>query len=231
MTGENPDRYCAVLFPRDETASGRAALLDVLWAHGGDVRVRFVEGDHLLRDRVRAVAERWTAPGMATGLRFEWVAEGPAEIRIAFAQGNGSWSYLGTQCQEVPEDEPTMNFGWLTSSSPDDEVQRVVLHEFGHALGLGHEHQNAAASIRWNEPAVFAALRRPPFSWDEETIRHNVFDQQDVFTASTVDPESIMMYPIPAAWTLDGTSADLNPDLSPNDVAMIRQFYGDEDSA
>ena len=25
-----------------------------------------------------------------------------------------------------------MNFGWLTPSSSDDELQRVVLHEFGH---------------------------------------------------------------------------------------------------
>jgi len=36
----------------------------------------------------------------------------------------------------------TMNFGWLTPDTEDSEYQRVVLHEFGHALGLLHEHQH-----------------------------------------------------------------------------------------
>lgn len=228
MTGENPDRYCTVLSKRDETAGGRAAVLnEAQWPGGQQIRVRFLEGDESLRDRVGAVAERWTAPGMAQ-LEFIWVDEGPAEIRIAFEQGIGSWSYLGTQCQNVPDDQPTMNFGWLTPDSSDDAIQRVVLHEFGHALGLDHEHENAASGIRWNEPAVYAALGGPPYNWDEQTIRDNVFDEQDVGTASVVDPDSIMLYPIPSVWTLDGTSVDLNPDLSEGDMATIRRMYGDD---
>ena len=76
-------------------------------------------------------------------LRFEWVESGPAEIRIAFRQGNGSWSHLGTFCRQITDDdEPTMNYGWLTPDSDDVELRSVVLHEFGHALGLIHEHQN-----------------------------------------------------------------------------------------
>ena len=50
-----------------------------------------------------------------------------------------------------------MNYGWLTPDSDDDELRRVVLHEFGHALGLIHEHQNPEGGIEWNEPAVKAA--------------------------------------------------------------------------
>ena len=33
------------------------------------------------------------------------------------------------------------------------------------------------------------------------------------------------MYPIPAAWTNDGFSADLNPDLSERDKQLIREVY------
>jgi hypothetical protein len=188
-----------------------------------------MEGDGALRDRVKSVAERWTAPGMAR-LKFAWVEDGPSEIRIAFEQGNGSWSYLGTQCQDIAEDQPTMNYGWLTPDSPDDELERVVLHEFGHALGLIHEHQNPQGGIKWNEPAVVADLSGPPNNWDEQTIRHNVLDHYDPeeVTASDVDADSIMMYPIPAAWTLDGFSADLNADLSETDVAFIRGVYSEE---
>ena len=52
-----------------------------------------------------------------------------------------------------------MNYGWLTPESAQDEVRRVVLHEFGHALGLIHEHQNPkGGGIEWNRDAV---QRRP----------------------------------------------------------------------
>jgi hypothetical protein len=232
MAGENPNRYCVVISQSDQTANDRAALLnEAQWTAGQEIRLMFLEGDESLRQRVRDVAERWIAPGMAK-LNFLWVDDGPAEIRIAF-QGNGSWSYLGTHSENIPEDEPTMNYGWLTPDSPDDELNRVVLHEFGHALGLIHEHQNPQGGIKWNEPAVIADLSGPPNNWDEATIRHNVLNHYDpdAVTATDVDPDSIMMYPIPAAWTLDGFSADLNADLSQSDVDFIKRAYAEEGSA
>lgn len=227
MAGENQDRYCVVISHQRQPGTRAALLNDARWPAGQEIRVMFTEGDQALQERVKSVAEQWTAPGMAR-LKFNWVTEGPADIRIAFEQGRGSWSYLGTQCQEIPEDQPTMNYGWLTPDSPDDELTRVVLHEFGHALGLIHEHQNPEGGIKWNEPAVIADLSGPPNNWDEETIRHNVLNHYGPgeTTGTDVDPDSIMMYPIPAAWTLDGFSADLNADLSEKDVEFIKEAYG-----
>ena len=227
MASANAEHYCVCIAPAEQDENTRAALLNEnRWNSGDTVRVTFVEGDEDLQSRVREVAERWTAPEMAN-LYLEFVDEGPADIRIAFEQGNGSWSYLGTFCREIPEDQPTMNYGWLTPDSDDEELRRVVLHEFGHALGLIHEHQNPEGGIEWNEPAVRADLSGPPNNWDDATIRHNVLDHypsEDV-TASPVDKLSIMMYPIPSAWTLDGFSSDLNGDLSEQDVEFIRQAY------
>ena len=116
------------------------------WNTGSVITVRFLEGNEDLKRRVKKVAEEWTASGMAN-LTLEFRNNAPTDIRIAFQQGNGSWSYLGTMCRQIPEPEPTMNYGWLTPTSPDDELRRVVLHEFGHALGLIHEHQNPEG---WN---------------------------------------------------------------------------------
>jgi serralysin len=219
---ENHDRYCTCI-SKQQQVNGKAALLnESRWQSGNVIQATFVEGDPGLQARVRDVALGWMAPNLAN-LDIQFVDGGSADVRIAFMPGKGSWSVLGTQCREVPADQPTMNFGWLTDESSDDEVRRVVLHEWGHALGLIHEHQNPKGGIKWNEPAVIADLSQPPNSWDEATIRHNVLDhyRADVVTSTDVDANSIMMYPIPASWTLDGFSAELNDGLSPTDETFI----------
>ena len=227
MSPTNQSHYCVCISQEQQTSNDKAALLTgVAWNSGDVIRVRFLEGEESLQQRVRDVAERWTVPELAN-LQFQFVTEGEAEIRIAFEQGDGSWSYLGTVCREIPDPRPTMNYGWLTPDSEDEELQRVVLHEFGHALGLIHEHQNPEGGIQWNEPAVFADLSGPPNNWGPDTIRHNVTDHYPAgdVSATPVDADSIMMYPIPASWTLDGFSADLNGDLSQADRDFIHQAY------
>lgn len=229
MAQANPDRYCVCISTAPQETNDKAALLNqAKWQSGEVITVSFMEGDPTLQQRVRAVAEEWVTPDRANvKLQFQEATDGPSDIRIAFQQGKGSWSYLGTLCRQIPAEQPTMNYGWLTPESDDDEVHRVVAHEMGHALGLIHEHQNPKGGIKWNEPAVIADLSGPPNEWDEEAIRHNVLDHYDPeeVTATEVDSASIMMYPIPAAWTLDGFSAGLNREISPLDTELIHGIY------
>ena len=120
-----------------------------------------------------------------------------------------------------------MNYGWLTDTSTDEEYSSVVLHEFGHALGCGHEHESPAADIKWNKPAVYRDLGGSPNFWNKENVDHNVFSKysarQTKYTA--FDPESIMLYAFPAAWTLDGQSYHENAKLSALDKQFIRECY------
>jgi serralysin len=229
----NENQYCMCitegpLSPEDQQrlAGHKAALLkDAKWTVGSVVTVRFLEGAADLKQRVRKVAEEWTK---LANLTLDFRDNGPTDIRIAFKQGNGSWSYLGRMCRHIPEPQPTMNYGWLTPTSPDNELRRVVLHEFGHALGLIHEHQNPKdGGIDWNRDAVIADLSGPPNNWDLATIENNMFKKyaKGQVAATNVDPQSIMMYPIPRSWTRDGTSAALNSELSAKDKTFIAENY------
>ena len=120
-----------------------------------------------------------------------------------------------------------MNLGWLTPDSAEEEYSRVVLHEFGHALGLIHEHQSPAGGMRWNKTAVIADLSGPPNYWDVQTIEHNVFLRYSgIHTQFTeFDPQSIMLYAFPRHWTLDGVEFPQNTRLSATDKGFIKLCY------
>ena len=53
----------------------------------------------------------------------------------------GSWSKLGIEANDVKEGEPTMVLD-LKDCRDDYHVKSTILHEFGHAYGLAHEHQH-----------------------------------------------------------------------------------------
>jgi serralysin len=227
---ENAKHFCVCITPdkkHPRTEAEKAAILNAnKWEDGEVITATFIGGETALQEKVRDVALEWTGSGMAN-LELQFVEGGEADIRIDFVQGDGSWSHLGIYCRQIPAGQATMNFGWLTSESSEEDIRSVVLHEFGHAMGLIHEHQNPEGAIQWNEPAVIADLSGPPNEWDEETIRHNVLDryQPGETTGTSVDATSIMMYPIPASWTLDGFSAGFNGELSEQDKEFINSQY------
>jgi serralysin len=223
----NDSYFCMCPVPKNRTGMAKAALLNAFkWNKGEIISIAFLQGDPKLQKRVEDIARHWIGPNMAN-LVFNFIGTGNADVRIAFQQGNGSWSYIGTMCRQIARAEPTMNYGWLTPASSDDEVSRVVHHEFGHALGLIHEHQNPNHPIKWNKDAVYKDLGGPPNNWDKATVDANIFQLYDkkAVTATAVDKDSIMMYPIPASWTDGQFTVGLNDKLSPTDVQFIKDAY------
>jgi serralysin len=210
----------------------RAALLNsAFWGRGARLTIGFLEAEAALHRRVASLAELWLAETGAN-LEFEFwieVALDPreADLRIAFQPDKGSWSYLGTYARDIARSEPTMNLGWMTLELDEDEARSVVLHEFGHAIGLIHEHLSPVGRIDWQVDQVVADLKRTQ-GWDEATIQANMFAPYDpaaVF-ATDVDPQSIMMYPIPPEWTRNGFTTGFNTQLTENDKALVREAYG-----
>jgi hypothetical protein len=218
--------------PHANGLTGRAALLNAaFWGRGVKLRVSFLEGEVSLHRRVAALAKAWPDE-CGANFSFEfWIDNGldpaGADIRITFQENLGSFSKLGRYAQAVDRKERTMNLGWMTMTLNEDQARAVVLHEFGHALGLVHEHMNPAQTIDWNKEKVRADLRASQ-GWPDDKIDANMFyryDQKEIFSTD-VDATSIMMYPIPRSWTKNGFTVGFNTRLSAADKALIRQAYG-----
>ncbi len=193
----------------------RAVVPDTraLWPNGTTLTVGFLGGSGDDQELVREVAPRWTE---FANLHLQFVTAAPqAQVRIAFDTGDGAWSYLGDRVLDIPATQPTMNLGWV------DEA--VILHEFGHTLGLGHEHQNPEGGIEWNDDVVIHDLSGPPNSWSEAQIRHNVLDRYslDHLVGTSFDPSSIMLYFFPDSWVVGGEGTSRNEVLSDQDKAFI----------
>jgi hypothetical protein len=195
-----------------------------------DGHLGFMGGSPALRERVRDIALLWISETGAN-IRFEfWTAPdvdpSTADIRVSFMQDGRSWSHLGRFARGVPADQATMNLGWLTEALADDDARAVVLHEFGHTLGMIHEHLSPVGNIDWNRERVTADLMAQ--GWNETDVENNmfqVFDPSSVF-ATDLDPHSIMMYHIPPEWTRDGFTAPWNTSLTLLDKKLIREAYG-----
>ncbi|NMR19443.1 M12 family metallopeptidase [Cellulomonas fimi] len=209
QTGRSPDntrlRYCAIepRPPRQLPESMPGARMRAIlagaskWVNGTVLRYWFDGGAEAQRAVVRTAFDQWRDVGI--GLEFQEVAErSEAEVRIGFRLDDGSWSYVGRDVLDQPQDERTMNFGWDLAA--DDYGLTTALHEIGHTLGMPHEHQNPFAGIVWDEEAVYAFLGGSPNNWDRATTFNNVLRKLEArsVTGSDWDPSSIMEYDFPA---------------------------------
>lgn len=201
-----------------------AALTAKKWSDGRKLRVRFLDGLPEVQARLQPFAHQWSE---YANLTFEFGDDADAEVRISF-QGKGSWSYIGTDALAIPKNQPTMNFGWLTPQTSDDEYSRVVIHEFGHALGCIHEHQSPEAEIPWDKEKVYAYYAGPPNFWTREQVDLNLFTHysRDVSQFSEFDRNSIMLYSIPKEHLTDPSFAvGWNRILSKTDKSFIGVMY------
>ena len=201
-----------------------AIATDRMWNPGEAIRVSLSGGSDAVRAKIQRYANEWSK---WANIRFLFVSDpASAVVRAEVSSDKLSWSTVGRDALTFAAPERTMNFGWLTDSTADDEFSRVVTHEFGHALGLIHEHQSPAAGIPWDRPKAIEYYKRQD-NWDEAQVQMNIFDQASASTTnfSAFDPQSIMLYAIPRELTTNGYSVGSNRKLSSIDKQFIATFY------
>lgn len=191
------------------------------WTNGSVLTVQFLGGSPYIHQKIQQYARIWES---FANIRFNFISSGNADIRIGFDRG-GYWSYAGTQSKNIGQNNKTMNYEGFNESTPEDVLKRTILHEFGHALGLLHEHKSPLSRIQWNKPRVYAHYMQMQ-GWSPQQVDEQVLNRYSVeMSNKDYDPSSIMHYPIDGSLTLDGYSVNWNSDLSQGDKRLIGEMY------
>jgi len=206
----------------DGTTPRGAVLKSTKWTPGTTIKVSLNGSTSAIRAKVIQYAREWEK---YANIKFNFVTnDNTAKIRVSFVSGDGSWSYIG---KSTPSTGATMNYGWLTASTADSEYSRVVIHEFGHALGMIHEHQHPLVSIPWDKPAVYAYYAAAPNYWSQADVDNNLFAKYSTTQTnySAYDKFSIMHYSVPNELTIGDFEVGWNTVLSATDKSFIASVY------
>ncbi len=209
---------------RDGPTASAAGSRQQLWPVGSTIAVGFQGGTAEQRSAVERYARTWTN---YANIDLSFEDQENASVLVAFDSSGGNWSFVGTDVLRRADDEPTMNLAQVTEAN--------VLHQFGHVLGLQHEHGNPKASFEWNLPEIQRELGGPPNHWSLDQIRANVLKQwePDLYPVEKpFDPYSVMLYTFPANWTRGSIRLQMGERLSEGDKEFVRLLYpGRTDSA
>lgn len=212
--------------------------------------VGFIDDPYDMRDQIFSWIKNWTGSN-AANLEFFPASLRQSHIRISFLTGQDS-SALGAQALSIPKHAPTMHLSSVGSDfgfGTDWNVKnwkRIVLHEFGHAIGLRHEHLHPKAGINWKDDNEIARIELDTANWSrcrlyEQNNRRTslvreseCLDSIQLFITGTkthttssikvgsYDSKSIMVYPVKADWNFDGLVIDPAFELSQEDKAFVR---------
>jgi hypothetical protein len=215
------DFISSVVDEANKNTSLRPAIYppDVQWTKRS-VTVAFSGGSPTVYTLIEQTAKEWTSSNSKLNLNFRkadgsfrtWgIKDGirAADIRIAF-DGTGYWSLLGRMADSASPNEATMNFeGFDTDianfAAPaavqdwqESYYHSVILHEFGHALGLAHEHfhRDCQADLKLSADPSYVPTRNkaeefvpdtmgrspgaimyfggPPNGWEEPKAKFNL---------------------------------------------------------
>jgi hypothetical protein len=185
-----------------------------LWPAGKKLKVRFLDEripawpndrrGHITEEEILEIANEWHQCGV-NDVVPEFVpcgADDTADIRVKFIDSGCPRSKVGTAATRVKAGDPTM---WLDLRSPDNypsRYKRIIRHEFGHALGLKHEHQHPNAPPLTGPGKLREYLRQCYPGFTSEQIEKKISGQWEALAGgasqkSKYDKESVMHYLIP----------------------------------
>ncbi len=211
------------------------------WPTDKPVRICFLSGSRALKQVFVDVAPRWVE---GTSLRLDFGsapeyrkcdAAKPVEIRVSFQFG-GHWSFVGTDSLKYNLTRQSLNVDFAAAgevgSEQRAELESIILHEMGHALGLQHEHQSPEAKCEeeFNWPQIYDRYGSSS-GWTKEQIDFNfkTLVASDRILLTAYDRQSIMHYYFEPWMFVTGEKSKCyvhhNKVLSEGDKSVLRSIY------
>jgi hypothetical protein len=231
-------------------AKGPAALKargivarSLTWRPGQTIKVCFKAGSRGAHERVIRVASEWMQHANVVfdfeegGAPRRCRGDASEDIKVDFVDNKGWWSAYGMLARQR---DPSMNlqfFGIDTpryangQPAPEKELRRIILHEFGHALGMMHEHQSPMAQCDAEMDWEAAYRMGAKIGWNKEMVHSQMGQLTNVveFNMTDVDRRSIMHYSLPPELFKRGRASPCwvpdNDDLSEQDRRFIAAIY------
>jgi hypothetical protein len=147
------------------------------------------------------------------------------DIRVSFhpSFNNGGSSRLGTDALLGLPHDASMFLGIDFSKA---HYENLVTHEFGHALGLLHEHQHPDAEIPWDREKAYAYFASAA-NFSRAEVDSNVFplERTPDRTYAPYDRHSVMHYYVSNQLTVGDWHQPVNVQISEGDIAAMRRIY------
>lgn len=133
---------CLLCVTSSDSALSAVLAKNKMWPTSNELNVVFIDGSDQQKNQVKAFAPLWLQDSNLSFSFYDGFNKAPKQthIRISFQQHTGS--QLGDHGDYLSK-QPTLLLNQLNQTDlPEHLVRRVVLHEFGHALGFEHEYRN-----------------------------------------------------------------------------------------
>jgi hypothetical protein len=201
-----------------------AVMSSKYWgANGVSLTVGFLESTPMdLKKRILSHMNAWNEYANVEFI----LSDIDPQVRIT-RDGQGYWSYLGTDILHIPKGEPTMCLQQFTMQTPEMEYKRVVRHEVGHTLGFPHEHMRRAIVERI-DPNKAIKYYQQTQGWPPSVVYQQVLTplaESSIFGTNDADETSIMTYQITGLITKDGRPILGGFDIAPQDAEFVAKIY------
>lgn len=209
--------------------SSLIASTQKVWRVNQTLVVSFLDGDARIKSEVERFSKEWTQYANINFVFYPSLKDVPrktkVDILISFNK-SGNNSYVGTDSLSFSRsDSASMSLSEL-SKDHINMRKSTILHEFGHALGLHHEHQSINRPFKMNANQAMQYCK-DTYGMTDEGCRSNIFAiiSKDNIYFSAYDPASIMHYALHDGLFESKVSFRENASLSLLDKIEIAKLY------
>jgi hypothetical protein len=125
-------------------APSHAAVLvkDKMWPKGSTLAVVFLDGKFSQKASVKQYAPLWLEGTSLSFKFYDSLEKAPKQthIRVSFTSYDGA--KLGNHGDYLSKHATLLLNSLNDPDLPEEDKKRLILHEFGHALGFEHEYRN-----------------------------------------------------------------------------------------